>query len=267
MDTAKVDTLKLLNAANNILGYGNKPLLPGEPIPPESPSGHAWNAYKDSGGNWRLIDCCWGAGNIKGAGQPYNKEFSPVHFVQDGNEFGLSHFPSNKSHFYRTDGRAQISWAEYIVGDQNGKPLLVYSNIAPREGLSKTKFLPKQKRISTNSSNHPSSTIRFQFERVCEHWDPLVNGPGKPYLYVLATAISDGGKSGELLPFKSNGMFWWLDVPPEKLGIRGQKVMVYTIDTINGKDGRGLSEAGYSQVKSGPSMSMSFQCVCAWDLV
>ena len=245
-------------------GYGNKPVPPGAPIPPES-SNHAWNAYKDSGGCWRLVDCTWGAGAISGAGQPYNKRFAPIHFVQDGNEFGIKHFPSNKSYFFRTDGRAQIPWTEYILGDQVGEPVQVYSNIAPREGLSDTKFLPKQKRISTNPSDHSGPTIRFQFERACEHWDPLVNGPGKPYQYVLATAIGDSGKSGDWIPFETNGMFWWLDVPPKKLGTKGQHIIVYTIDTINGKDARGVTKAEYLQAKG--RSAMSFQGVCAWDLV
>jgi hypothetical protein len=57
-------------------GFGHKALKPGEPIPPFS-SNHAWNAVRIDNGEWKLVDPCWGAGNVKGSNQPYNRSFNP----------------------------------------------------------------------------------------------------------------------------------------------------------------------------------------------
>ena len=245
-------------------GYGTVDIAPGAPVPPES-SNHAWNAVRIENGEWKLVESCWGAGSVNGKGQPYNKHFTSSWFTRDNNEFGLAHFPTNKNHFFRTDGRAQISWEEYILGDQGGPHVQVYSDVAPLEGLSTTAFLPKYKAISTNPAQHPDSRVRFQFEKVCEHWDPIRNGPGKPYVYILATGIGKDGETADYIPFDSNGMYWWADVPLEKLGRKGQMCMVYTVTSVNGKGGRGLTKDGYlaARGKSG----MGFGGVCQWDLV
>jgi hypothetical protein len=57
-------------------GFGHKALKPGEPIPPFS-SNHAWNVVRIDNNEWKLVDPCWGAGNVGGMNQPYNKSFSP----------------------------------------------------------------------------------------------------------------------------------------------------------------------------------------------
>ncbi|KAL9121678.1 MAG: hypothetical protein Q9187_001762 [Circinaria calcarea] len=245
-------------------GFGTVDIPLGAPVPPES-SNHAWNAVRIDNGEWKLIECCWGSGSVNGKGHPYHKHFTSSWFTRDNNEFGLAHFPTNKNYFFRTDGRAHISWEEYILGDQGGPHVQVYSDVAPTEGLSVTAFLPKYKAVSTNRAHHPSSRVRFQFEKVCEHWDPIRNGPGKPYVYVLATAIGQDGRAADYIPFDNNGMYWWLDVPLEKLGRKGQMCMVYTVASVNGKDGRGLSKDEYLAAKG--RSGMGFGGVCQWDLV
>ena len=244
-------------------GFGIEPVGRGAPIPPESMN-HAWNAVKIDNGEWKLIDTCWGAGDVNGKGKPYNKNFKPNHFTMDNDEFGLSHFPTNRNHFYRTDGRAQISWEEYILGDQGGEHARVFSNIAPQEGLSSTKFLPKYLKLPISPAAHAGPTVRFQFEKVCPHWDALTQGKGKPYIYILSIHGIDGRKD-DFVPFDTNGMFWWADVPPERLGARGQTITLYTVDTVQGNTGRGLSKEEYMMAKG--RKAMGFQGVAAWELV
>ena len=242
-------------------GFGHSALKPGEPIPPES-SNHAWNVVRIDGGGWKLIDTCWGAGYIGGAGQPYTKKFSPRQFTMSNEDFGLRHFPTNRSHFFRADGR-QISWEDYIVGDRGGEALQVYSGVAENEGVSETSFLPKYKKVSVSPSAHAGPTIRFQFSRVCDHWDPIRNGLGKPYVFILAIHGVDG-RQDDYMPFETNGIFWWVDVEPKKLGAPGQTISAYTVESVSGNSGRGLSVDEYRHAKG--RKAMGFGGLAAWDL-
>ena len=243
-------------------GFGHSALKPGEPLPPQS-GNHAWNVVKIDNGEWKLIDSCWGAGHISGAGQPYTKKFSPRQFTMSNEDFGLSHFPTDKAHFFRADGR-RVSWDEYIIGDTGGETLQVYSGVAESEGVSETSFLPKYKKVSVSPSAHPGPTIRFQFSRICEHWDPVRNGPGKPFVFILAIHGIDG-RQDDFVPFETNGSFWWVDVEPKKLGARGQTISAFTVDTVSGNSGRGLTVDEYRQAKG--RKGMGFGGLAAWDLV
>ncbi len=236
-------------------------LTPGTPLPTED-SNHAWNAVKIDNGQWKCIDTCWGAGNISGAGQPYNKQFTPRMFTMSNDDFGLRHFPTNRSQAFRSDGR-RMSWEEYIVGDAGGEPLQVYG-IAGKEGISDSSFLPKYKKISISPSAHPGPTLRFQFSKVCEHWEPVRNGGGKPFVYFLSIHGLDG-REDDAVPFETNGMFWWADVEPRRLGARGQTITAYAVDTVSGQSGRGLSIEEYRIAKG--RKAMGFQGLAAWELV
>ena len=243
-------------------GFGFAAVSPGGPVPPES-AGHAWNAVKLDDGNWKLVDPCWGAGNVKGKGQPYNREFSPTHFTRDNDEFGLSHFPTNRAQQFRLDGRI-IEWNEYVLGDQRGPPVRVYSDIAPREGLSESRFLPATQTISLS---HDGPTVRFQFEKVCPHWDPLKHA-GASFCYVLALGKGSRGH-GDFIPFETNtdqgGLFWWVDVPIDRLGAKGETISCFTVNTVNGASGRGLGKKEYLAAQG--KKAMGFSGVAAWELV
>jgi len=243
-------------------GFGfTASLAPGTPMPSES-SNHAWNAVKIDNGHWKTIDTCWGAGNISGAGQPYNKQFTPKMFTMSNDDFSLRHFPSNRSQAFRSDGRA-MSWEEYMLGDTGGDPLQVYG-LADVEGIAETSFTPKYKRIPISPSAHPDPTIRFQFSRVCEHWDPVRNGPGKPFVFILSIHGVDG-REDDFVAFETNGRVWWADVEPRRLGARGQTVSAYTVDTVNGQTGRGLGVGEYRGAKG--RKAMGFRGLALWELV
>lgn len=243
-------------------GFGFSDLAPGSSIPPES-SNHAWNAVKIDNGEWKLLDSCWGAGNIKGAGEPYNKDFSPQFFTMSNEAFGLRHYPTNKNHFFRADGR-RVGWEEYILGDTGGQPPTVFSGITKEEGMSETSFLPKYLKVPVAPSAHPGPTIRFQFSRICEHWDHLRDGPGKPYVFTLAIHGVDG-REDDHVPFETNGMFWWADIEPRKLGVKGQKVTAYAVTTVGGATARGLSVEEWRIASR--SKGMGFGGLAAWELV
>ncbi|KAI9749367.1 MAG: hypothetical protein M4579_006898 [Chaenotheca gracillima] len=243
-------------------GYGFTTLKPGSPIPPYDPSGHAWNAVKIDEGEWKLLDPCWGAGTVNGAGQPYNKRFAPCFFTMDNVEFGLRHFPQNKAHFFRPDGRVP-SWEEYVLGDASGEPPQIFSGAQDDHGLSETKFLPRYKKVNVSEPLGP--VVRFQFEKICQHWDGVKAGKGKPYVFILTLKNAGGAGKDDFVPFETNGHFWWVDVPVGELGKRGDKIMLYAVTTVGGQDGRGMSVQEYRGVKG--RKAMGFGGVASWELI
>ncbi|KAI9840387.1 MAG: hypothetical protein M1837_001645 [Sclerophora amabilis] len=244
-------------------GYGFTTLAPGSPIPEYKPSGHAWNAVKIDGGEWKLIDPCWGAGSVGGPGKPYTKRFAPCFFTMDNVEFGLRHFPRNKDHFFRHDGRVP-SWEEYIIGDASGEPPQVYTGAQDNHGLSETGFLPRYKKINVSDPLGP--IVRFQCEKMCQHWDGVKAGKGKPYVFILTLKnVHGAGGKGDYVPFETNGHFWWVDVPVEQLGKAGDKVSLYAVTTVQGNDGRGLSVDEYRAAKG--KKAMGFGGIACWELI
>ncbi|KAA8570576.1 hypothetical protein EYC84_002837 [Monilinia fructicola] len=101
-------------------GFGYIPLKPGEPCPPPNPGGHAWNAVRIDGGEWKLIDACWGSG-----------------------QFRHQTFPADKSHFFRNDGKI-LTWEEYFIGKVGGEPLQIFSSPEDHHGISQTSFTPRK---------------------------------------------------------------------------------------------------------------------------
>ncbi|KAL8696563.1 MAG: hypothetical protein Q9224_002730 [Gallowayella concinna] len=247
-------------------GAGFSPLQPGQAIPAEYTT-HAWNAVKIDNGEWKLIDSCWGAGSVCLREQTYNQRFAPRHFTMDNNEFGLRHFPSNKSLFHRTDGRQQIGWEEYILGPHGASaalPVQVYASVAQDEGMAETKVLPSTFHIPVSGPDAPRMT-HFQFEKVCAHWDPIRNGLGKPYPYIMKIHNADGRGGDEIRVFDSNGSVWWLDVETRLLGQPGQKLSVVHIKTLGGEDARGVSVEECRRAMGRKGWSAGG--LAAWELV
>jgi protein disulfide-isomerase-like protein len=238
-------------------GFGTSPLKAGEPIPPRNPTGHAWNAVRIDRGEWKLIDACWGAGHISQEG--YTKRFTPSFFTMSNDEFGLKHFPADDAYFFRSDGGVEM-WDNYMIGPVGAEPLQLYS-IIDEHGLSPTSFSPPQKHIPVNSNE----VIRFQFSKVCEHYDHVKNGNGLPYQMILHINGLDGRKE-DYVAFEKNDFWWWCDVKARDLGAPGQTVSCYTVTVVQGKDARGLSRNEYLQKKGKVAMG-PFGGICSWNLV
>lgn len=56
-------------------------------------SNHAWNAVKVKG-EWKLLDCTWGAGALNDQGE-YVRGFEPFYFFTPPEQFIYSHFPND----------------------------------------------------------------------------------------------------------------------------------------------------------------------------
>lgn len=239
-------------------GFGYKPLQPGERVPPPKLDGHAWNAVRIDGREWKLLDACWGAGNVTQATQTFNKVFKPSYFTRSNDEFGLKHFPKDNRFFFREDGTTP-TWEDYFIGPVGEQPLQLYGSVEGY-GLSETSFSPPQKRIAVDSDE----TVRFQFSKICEHWDHERHGDGKPYCMILSVN-GRGGEKREFIPFDHDDYWWWLDIPARDLGVPEQNIDVMAVTTINNSDARGVTKSEYLEKKG--TCAMGFGGVCRWDLV
>lgn len=237
-------------------GYGYTALKPGESCPPPNAAGHAWNAVRIDGGEWKLIDPCWGAGNV--GNQVYNKHFTASEFTKSNEDFGLKHFPADDKYFYRKDGSIP-TWEEYYLGPSRAEPLQIFGN-GEEHGIAASSYQPPQKHISV----HSNETIRFQFHKLCEHWDFEKNGAGKPYPLILKIWGLDG-RNEDFVAFENNDYWYWADVPARDLGAPGQKISVYSVETINGKNARGVSRREYLSKKG--RAGFSFGALVEWELV
>ncbi|PHH69795.1 hypothetical protein CDD80_6495 [Ophiocordyceps camponoti-rufipedis] len=239
-------------------GFGHVALKKGQKPPPAKPDGHAWNAVRIDGGDWKLIDACWGAGHISGADQTYTKEFAPEQFTRSNEKFGLRHFPQNPSHQFRSDGRT-VSWEEYYRGPSDGEPPVFFTD-GHREGIAEDSVSPREREIAV----HSGQVIRFQFSKVCEHWTSEKNGLGRAPLLLLSIHGVDGGRD-DMVPMESNGFWHWVDVRACDLGAPGQSVEVVQVTQMDGRDARGVT-AGEFLAKRG-RVGMAWAYVMKWELV
>ncbi|OXV07033.1 hypothetical protein Egran_05199 [Elaphomyces granulatus] len=255
-------------------GFGYQELAAGSKIPPFE-SNHAWNAVKVDGDQWKLIDSCWGAGAVEGKGMPYIQRFDPSQFTMSNDEFGLRHFPTNKTQFYRDDGRPGISWEEYLNGIPSSpfgiEQPMIFSAAKDDNDIGERTFLPATKNISIQQSG----PIRFQFSLICEHWTLTRHGHRNgPYIFLLIVHGIDGRKD-DYMPFTlepgsgpgGGGDFWYVVVEdPRTLGAPGQKVVIATVTSFGDrKDTRGLTLQEYRENVGRVGMGMSF--IAQWELI
>ncbi|PSS02086.1 hypothetical protein BD289DRAFT_478992 [Coniella lustricola] len=239
-------------------GFGFTPVKDGQPPPPRKASGHAWNAVKIDNGFWKLIDPCWGAGHLDG--HSYKRAFNTQQFTMSNEHFGWRHFPEDSRYFYRDDHRV-LSWEEYVMGPTRGERAMWYGNTL-EEGISEWNSSPPQKRIQV----HSGETVRFQFAKLCEHWTAERNGRGKPRLLMMNIHGVNGSKDDQV-PLDTDGFWWWCDIPARDLGSPGQKVQLYGLNVLNGKDAMGITKQQFLKTKSSGGYSMSWVSIAEWELV
>lgn len=239
-------------------GYGYTPLKPGERPPPAKIDGHAWNAVRIDGGEWKLLDACWGAGYLDSSTNEYTQKFSPDQFIRPNEKFGWSHLPKETKYQFRSDGKV-MGWDEYYVGEFVGETLTCYNKVN-EEGISPESVLPREKNIAVNSGE----VVRFQFSKICEHWTSEKFGLGKPPLLMLSIKGVDGRKE-EMIVMETNGHWHWVDVNARDLGAPGQFVQVFMVTSIDGQDARGVTAQEYLSKKG--KVGMSWSAVMRWELV
>ncbi|KAK0621556.1 hypothetical protein B0T17DRAFT_617989 [Bombardia bombarda] len=240
-------------------GFGHNKVGPGHPVPKKDVSGHAWNAVRIDGGEWKLVDVCWGAGHITDD-KRYVKAFAPEMFVLSNEIIGRKHYPGDSRHFYRADGRVP-SWEEYILGEEDQDRMECYGEA---EGMGKETFMPRMKKISVGSGE----VVRFQFGKICEHWTFEKHGGGKkPFLYSIAIH-GRGGQKKDMVFLETDGFWWWCDIPAADLGNPGQLLFMYALDKVNDKCARGMTKEEFYRIKTGgKSWGYSQKGMAKWELV
>ena len=211
-------------------GYSYSQPGPGQPLPRFN-GNHAWSACKIDNGEWKLLDACWGAGHVSGANQPYTKQFNPSMFTMDNAEFGLRHFPEDASKWFGP----VLTWEQYLLCDGVEESVKTYSGLE-EHGIKKPSFQPQAKLVRRDPNLGP--TVRFSFNKVCQHWTTEKAGFGQPYLLVL---VYGGDQNEKKVPLNQDGFFWWLDVDRNALGPSGSPVKVLSISQFSGNDGKGLT--------------------------
>ena len=78
------------------------------------------------------------------------------------------------------------------------------------------------------------------------------------------------GRDKDLVPLEhvrgsNGGDTWYVDIHAKELGAPGQTITLFTVATIDGREGRGLSVQEFKQLKG--RVGMSFGGVAAWELV
>ncbi|KAL4921460.1 hypothetical protein BDW62DRAFT_208441 [Aspergillus aurantiobrunneus] len=253
-------------------GFSYDAPAPGAPLPPYS-AGHAWNAVRIDNGQWKLIDACWGAGHVQGKGMPYVRSFNPSMFTMSNDEFGLRHYPGDRTHFHRDDGRPGISWEEYILGNPNS-PLCAAQpktfSDAKKHSISERSFRPASEQISIRQAGR----MRFQFNLFCEHWSLEKHSRAKPGLFLLMIHGVDGRKDERLLfthwrgsgP-NGGGDVWYVDVADARaLGAPGQKVQLAVLTKLGQReDARGVTVEEYQRQVGRVGMAWAY--IAEWQLV
>jgi hypothetical protein len=244
-------------------GYGFNDLAPGQPLPKYDPTGHAWNAVRIDNGEWKLIDPCWAAGAL-GPDKKYMKRFADEMFWLSNELFGLKHFPQDQAHFFRSDGRIP-SWEEYIVGPFKGEQAQ-WCGMASKEGFNEFTFSPRPKKLPV----HSGEVVRFQFGKKCAHWNGEKHGNGKPLLLMVKIHGPDGrgfpdGRKNDFVTLENDGFWWWCDIPARDLGAPGQQLELMSLQTLDGKDARGVTAEHFATRKGRAAMSWDY--IALWDLV
>ncbi|KOS17493.1 Kyphoscoliosis peptidase [Escovopsis weberi] len=241
-------------------GFGHNALRKGERPPPPKPEGHAWNAVRIDGGEWKLIDACWGAGHICTTANLFKREFHPAQFAAPNDVFARKHFPADPRHQFRNDGRV-MSWEEYYVGPTDGVPVEVYGE-TEQEGIAEDSIQPRERHISANRGQ----AVRFQFSKVCEHWTSEGSGLGPPPLLLLLVQRPDGSV-GDMLPMETDGFWHWLDVDAGDLGGPGRCVFVAKLISFGDREGkaaRGVSKEEF--VAKRGRIGMAWSTMMKWEV-
>lgn len=186
-------------------GYGYTALKPGAPIPPYK-AGHAWNAVRIDDGEWKLVDACWGAGYVQGAGKPYISRFEPRYFTMPNTEFNIKHFPGNRDMHFLPPGHRRLDWEEYIRIDPVCWPgtvesPTVFSASRPEYGIGERTLTPRTKILHLNQYQNRDN-LTFSFALECPHWTlEHHTKKGLPPVFMLAIHGPDG-RSDDYIPLE-----------------------------------------------------------------
>ncbi|KAK0461069.1 uncharacterized protein EV420DRAFT_1640569 [Desarmillaria tabescens] len=222
-------------------GFGYAATGPDAPVPPYQ-SNHAWNCVLMDG-EWRLIDCCWGAGALEGS--VWNKCFTPTWFSSSPVEFGRRHYPEDPSYqlISEEDG-GPVSWEQYILEPE--RPVIFQDFY--KLNFNPYLLQPAEKYIQSGA------WATFHIFKFCEH---MSRADADNYVYF----ISDPGNTRT--PMQVNEEGGWSATVYIPRG--GGELSLYYVTQCDGRDAKGLSVQAFNNANG--RKAMSFGGMGRWTVV
>ncbi|KAK6346916.1 hypothetical protein TWF696_007016 [Orbilia brochopaga] len=199
---------------------------------------HAWNACRIDGGEWHLIDPCWGAGHLNER-STYSQIFDPSHFTGTNEEFGRRHYPSNSEYQFLD---RPITWEQYFLLQEAG-PKTFSHMTDPEFNFGKDTAEPRQKVLS------PYSRHNFRLTGVCEH---------TPATTQWILQLSNGQDEETMVSDGRGGL-----VGSIAAGASGTKIQIRAIHMFNGASAKGLTHRKWDDRHKG-GWSCSYVAICEW---
>lgn len=222
-------------------GFGYAAIGPDVPVPPYQ-GNHAWNCVLMDG-EWRLIDCCWGAGALEGSA--YNKRFTPMWFSSSPAEFVRRHYPEDPSYqlIAEEDG-GPVSWEQYILEPEGP---VIFQDFYQ---LNFNPYLiqPAEKYIQSGT------WATFHIFKLCEH---MSRAEVDNYVYL----ISNPDKTRT--PMQANEEGGWSATVYIPRG--GGELSLYYVTQCDCRDGKGLGVQGFNNANG--RKAMAFGGMGRWTVV
>ncbi|KAK7472810.1 hypothetical protein VKT23_000917 [Stygiomarasmius scandens] len=232
--------LQAIKVSGHGKGYGYVDTGPEAPLPAFG-SNHAWNCIFD--GEWRLIDCCWGAGVLEGSS--FKKSFNPSWFTSSSVEFGKKHYPEDPGYQLIADeDGGPVSWRDYILSPET--PVIF-------NGLYELNFSPHF--VQPDYKYIQSGTwVTFHIFKWCPH---MSTDEAENYVHFLVTpddkripmtVNSEGGWSAQVYIPRGSG-----------------EVSLCYLTVLDGRDAKGFSIQTFGN--SIGRKSMAWAGMCRWTVI
>ncbi|KAJ6257078.1 hypothetical protein Dda_7963 [Drechslerella dactyloides] len=200
---------------------------------------HAWNACRIDGGEWHLIDPCWGAGHLDSQKNTYNQTFDPEHFTGTNEEFGKRHYPAESEYQFLD---RPITWEQYFLMQEDAPTMFCHMSNA-EFNYGKNTVEPRQRVLS------PYKRHNFRLAGICEHTAATTQ-----WLLLLGN-----GQDEEVMESDGRGGL----VGSIAAGASGTKVQIRAVQTFNQESGKGLTRKRWEDRHKG-GWSCSTVSICEW---
>jgi len=191
------------------------------------PTGHAWNAVQIDGGEWWLVDACWGAGYVS-ADKGYTRRFAPEMFEMHPDEFGRRHFAADSG--WNLVG---LAWEEYQQEENGGfKAFLGFTEkLGFVDGAGPLAPLPQNL-----PNGHGWTEFRFVKAPCC--CLPYEVPAEEEWLAFINVGEEFKKENWRALERRDGGRIWAAEVyVPSGVG----KVTLCYVSSFDGRDGQGVT--------------------------
>ncbi len=149
-------------------------------------SDHAWNAVKING-QWKLLDCTWGAGVVTGEKPAFAFKFNDAYFFAEPDTFFLNHFPDDKKWLLTNKNEGDFANLPLVYGNALSEG---YEIVTPTMGTF---------------TNKPGGVINFKLKNL-KPGDKVHYAFSQERKYVPVTLTPDGDVNGFSVPLSAKSV-------------------------------------------------------------